>query len=160
MSEYVDKVYVYITHRDRLLVFTQPEAPEAGVQVPGGTIDPGEPPDLAAFREAQEETGLQGLRLAADLGQRIFNAQAYGAPLPHRRYFYHLTLEREPPERWRHYERHRSDGIDEPIAFDLYWVALRGGGTELVAEMGALLHRIVKPPNANSGRSKRPPLCG
>jgi 8-oxo-dGTP pyrophosphatase MutT (NUDIX family) len=142
MSEFVDKVYVYITHGDRLLVFTQPEAPEAGVQVPGGSIDPGEAPAAAAMREAFEETGLENLHMVAALGECSFDAQAFGAPLPHRRFFYHLVCKGRPPERWRHYERHRSDGIDEPIAFDLYWVALGGDGPELVAEMGALLGRL------------------
>jgi 8-oxo-dGTP diphosphatase len=37
-----NKVIVYVTSADHLLVFRQPEFPEAGLQVPGGTVDHGE----------------------------------------------------------------------------------------------------------------------
>lgn len=40
------RAYAYITNGSRLLLFTHPEAPEAGIQVPAGTIEPGEDPLL------------------------------------------------------------------------------------------------------------------
>lgn len=55
------KAIAYITQGDRLLVFRQPQYPEAGIQVPGGTIEDGESADEAALREAREETGLAEL---------------------------------------------------------------------------------------------------
>jgi ADP-ribose pyrophosphatase YjhB (NUDIX family) len=63
------KVLAYITHGDRLLVFSHPHAPEAGIQVPGGTNREGENPEEAIMREAREETGLKDLRLQAFLGE-------------------------------------------------------------------------------------------
>lgn len=42
--------------------------PSAGVQVPAGTVEPGEEPQSAALREAGEESGLSGLVLEACLG--------------------------------------------------------------------------------------------
>src|SRR5215207_5415661 len=53
----VDKAFAYITSRRGLLVFTHADFPDAGVQVPAGTIRQGERPDLAAVREVFEETG-------------------------------------------------------------------------------------------------------
>ena len=44
------RAYAYITKGRRLLLFTQPGAPEAGVQVPAGTIEAGEIPDDAVMR--------------------------------------------------------------------------------------------------------------
>ena len=41
------------------------DAPEAGIQVPAGTVEADETPAAAALREAREETGLGDLRLAA-----------------------------------------------------------------------------------------------
>ncbi len=38
------KVYAYITHGHRLLVFSHRDFPEAGIQVPGGTMEEGEDP--------------------------------------------------------------------------------------------------------------------
>lgn len=37
----VGKVYAYITHEERLLVFKHVDFPEVGIQVPGGTLDAG-----------------------------------------------------------------------------------------------------------------------
>ncbi|MCD6284740.1 MAG: NUDIX domain-containing protein [Anaerolineae bacterium] len=45
------KVYAYITHANRLLVFRHVDVPDAGIQVPGGTVEEGEVPDEAAMRE-------------------------------------------------------------------------------------------------------------
>jgi len=41
-----EKVVAYITQGDRPLVFSHPLCPEAGVQVPAGTIEEGEAPAL------------------------------------------------------------------------------------------------------------------
>jgi hypothetical protein len=61
------KVYAYTTNQGRLLVFNHPLSPEAGVQVPGGTVKPGED-SAAVLREAWEETGLSGLEIVTFLG--------------------------------------------------------------------------------------------
>ena len=59
------KVYAYIITRinaDRhLLVFNHVYSPEAGTQVPGGSVEPGENVVAAVVREAQEETGIENL---------------------------------------------------------------------------------------------------
>jgi 8-oxo-dGTP pyrophosphatase MutT (NUDIX family) len=55
------KAFAYITHQKRLLVFRHADAPEAGVQVPAGTIKALERPEQAVLREAVEETGLTDL---------------------------------------------------------------------------------------------------
>ena len=60
-----EKVYAYIVKDHRLLVFRHIQFPEAGLQVPGGTVEEGEPLEEAVLREATEESGLEGLRLVA-----------------------------------------------------------------------------------------------
>ncbi len=45
--------------------------PHAGIQLPAGTVDPGESPADAALREAWEETGLADLRVHRSLGHQI-----------------------------------------------------------------------------------------
>jgi 8-oxo-dGTP pyrophosphatase MutT (NUDIX family) len=69
--ESIEKVTVFITRTtdagEELLLI---EHPYAGVQIPAGTVERGEPPLDAAFREATEETGLDELVLRRVLGAR------------------------------------------------------------------------------------------
>jgi 8-oxo-dGTP pyrophosphatase MutT (NUDIX family) len=74
MQQNLDKVTAFITREGaagrELLVFAH-ENPAAGVQVPAGTVEPGEPPAQAVLREAWEETGLPALRIVRPLGLLI-----------------------------------------------------------------------------------------
>jgi len=54
MPAIIQKVLAYVTWGDKLLVFSHPDFPEAGIQVPAGTIEPGEEPEAAVLREAFE----------------------------------------------------------------------------------------------------------
>ena len=139
------KALAYITSGDMLLVFSHPDYPEAGIQVPAGTIEEGEPPAEAALREAREETGLTALTLVSFLGEQMYDRSAL--PLRsdeiHQRFFYHLACEGTPPATWRHYETHRSDGGTEAIAFDFFWARLPDGVPELIAGQGALLPVLI-----------------
>lgn len=65
---HTNKVLAYVTQNDRLLVFVHRHSPEAGLQVPAGTIRDGEAPEVAVIREAAEETGVPDLRIRARLG--------------------------------------------------------------------------------------------
>src|SRR5690348_18410922 len=71
MPTLMQKALAYITWGNTLLVFSHPDFPEAGIQVPAGTIEPGEEPEAGALREAFEETGLSGLALVAFLGEQM-----------------------------------------------------------------------------------------
>jgi len=66
------KVTAFVTQdlgRERkLLVFKHPQA---GIQVPAGTVELGEEPELAVIREAREETNLSQVRMVKKLGSTI-----------------------------------------------------------------------------------------
>ena len=65
----IDKVTCFITREGAqgtdLLLF---EHPHAGIQIPAGTVEPGETPEEAAVREAVEETGLVNLAITQHVG--------------------------------------------------------------------------------------------
>ncbi len=114
-----DRAYAYITSGSRLLLFTQPGAPDAGIQVPAGTIEPGESPRDAAMREAREETGLAGIGYVRFLGRDTRDMRDCGSNELQVRWFFHLSVEGPTDETWRHGE-HAEDGtVIHP--FDFFW---------------------------------------
>ena len=146
MTRRVDKVVIYITRGERLLVFTQPAYPEAGTQVPAGTVEAGEAVETAARREAREETGLERLTDWRYLGMRERDMASYGREEVQRRFFFHARCEPgdapDAPDRWEWVERSPSSlEHGEEIVFALTWVPL--GEAALVAEQGALLGAVV-----------------
>ena len=68
-TEILEKVTAFILRQrpggPNLLLF---EHPSAGIQIPAGTVEDGEDPQIAAVREAGEESGLSDLKLEAYLG--------------------------------------------------------------------------------------------
>jgi 8-oxo-dGTP pyrophosphatase MutT (NUDIX family) len=143
----VEKAFAYVTHRERLLVFKHLGIPEAGVQVPAGTLEPGEAPAAAARREAEEETGLRDFDDAVPLGVESFDARPFGRHEVHRRHFFHLPFSGRAGEPWRHQELHASDGAP-PVTFELSWIPVRHAAAVLSFEHGARLEalfRVMRP---------------
>ena len=74
---YKKKVYAYITREKegvmQLLVFKHRDIHEAGIQVPGGTVDEGETLEAAILREVQEESGLRHLCIERFLADYIIH---------------------------------------------------------------------------------------
>ena len=70
MTDPVHKVTCFITRPGEtgteLLLFIHPQL---GVQIPAGTVNPGEELEVAARREAAEESGLNTLNLVRLLGE-------------------------------------------------------------------------------------------
>ncbi len=137
------KVMSYITHGTRLLVFHEPDFPEAGIQVPGGSVGPNEPLDLAVMREAREETGLEQLRLEAFLGDTRHDFSPRGRFEIHHRHYYHLTVSDDVPDTWHHHETDPSEGVHDSILFKLYWVHLPYGVPRLISDMDEMLSQLV-----------------
>ncbi len=138
------KAFAYITHGNRLLVFSHPYAPEAGIQVPAGTVKPGERLEEAVMREAFEETGLADLTLVDMLGEQVRDMADCGCDEIHQRYFYHVSCGGVPPLTWRHVESDPSDGTEAPITFEFFWARLPHEAPSLIADHGAMLPRLIE----------------
>lgn len=135
-----DKVLVYVVRDGRLLVFrhTDHSYEEVGLQVPAGSIRPGETPEDAALREAREETGLNGFTIVRKLGETQYDISPYRWEVQHRHVF-HLELAGPAPERWSSQEDH--DGRQEPTRFECFWIPLEAAHV-LQSGQGALLGRL------------------
>jgi 8-oxo-dGTP pyrophosphatase MutT (NUDIX family) len=135
-----DKVVCYIVRDGQLLVFrhTDYSYEEVGIQVPAGSIRPGETPDDTALREAGEETGLRDFKLIGKLGEATYDMTPYRYELQ-RRHFFHLEVAGPVAARWASQEDH--DGKHEPTHFECFWVALEAAHI-LQSGQGALLWRL------------------
>lgn len=115
------KALAYVTRGGRLLVFEQPEFPAQGVQVPGGSVELGETPELAALREASEETGLRELSVVRYLGSAEYRLKVDVGP-PHLRHFFHVSCAEPTPERWLRFGSFPQGRA--PVRFELRWEPL------------------------------------
>lgn len=100
------KVLCYVVRDGRLLVFRHRDYPEAGLQVPAGTLRDGEGPELGAIRETEEETGRTGFSVARPLGayDHEFRDRFRGVERHemHERHVFLLVPPPDLPERWAH----------------------------------------------------------
>lgn len=136
----IEKAYAYITYRERLQVFRHVDFSAAGIQVPGGTMEPGEDTAKAVLREAEEERGLSGLVMNRYLGRDAFR----DVPNPIKmRYFFHLICPVITPETWQHYEETPSDVSPDPILFEFYWLPLDEAAGKLDPYFAAGLERLA-----------------
>jgi 8-oxo-dGTP diphosphatase len=95
------RVLAYITrNRSEILVFKHDASyPDAGVQVPGGGLEPNETLELGIMREILEETGLKLTGTPVFLGARVRQSSQYGPQFEH--YFW-LEAEPSTPDAWTH----------------------------------------------------------
>ena len=118
----IDKVYAYITYANKLLVFKHVDFPEAGIQVPGGTMDAGETPEMAVRREVFEETGLKSLVFKKYLGEDEYRDSSVHPSESISRHFFHIFSTQYVPDTGQHYEQHPCDDSPAPILFEFYWL--------------------------------------
>jgi tRNA(Arg) A34 adenosine deaminase TadA/8-oxo-dGTP pyrophosphatase MutT (NUDIX family) len=139
----IEKTVAYITHRGRLLVFRHSDYPQAGIQVPAGTLLAGEDPADGALREAREESGLNRLTLVSYLGEDVLDGAPYGKNALFHRSFYHLEAAGEPPDTWRSWERDPSGQPGQAYQFELWWCRLPEDVPPLAGQQDALLPELA-----------------
>lgn len=118
------KAHAYITRCleevVELLVLAHRHNPDAGLQVPGGTLKSGETAIEALHRELFEESGLTALELMRPLGMRVLPSPIHGDPL--RYHAFHLVGQSELPDAWVHTVS-AGEG-DLGLAFEYFWLSL------------------------------------
>ena len=141
----ITKVLAYITRlaatgKRELLVFDHRDDPDAGTQVPAGTVDEGESIEDALHREIEEETGLQGCIIASKLA--VYDWQHPISGNTHERHVYHLAAPEGTSDTWAWIE---TDGGQKPehegYLFLFRWVPL-DEEMDLAGNQGAFLHLI------------------
>lgn len=136
------KVFAYITRihhqTQEILVFEHRDYPEAGIQVPAGTIEENELPIDALKREVKEETGLEIDDEIRFMGNRAFIHLAKNEI--HNRFFYQVNFKGDCPRQFQHTVTGK--GEDENLVFNFSWMNLNELPS-LIADHDAMLSEIL-----------------
>ncbi len=117
------KVMDYISRMQvdypELLVFDHVGSPEAGIQIPTGTVEDREFPFQAVLREALEESGLSNFSQDIFLGSHFY---WYSSPKNLIQRYAYLLLSQEPRNEW--VQTVAGEGEDAQMEFKIYWIPL------------------------------------
>ncbi len=115
------KAYGYVTRikdrRQQVLVFQHKNLPDAGIQIPKGTVKEDEDTFSAVIREVKEETGIQRFEVEKLITEDYWENDD-GAM--HNRYFYKIVCN-EMADEWEY--NPTGGGEEEGLTFQFFWVA-------------------------------------
>ncbi|WP_049927817.1 NUDIX hydrolase [Halopiger goleimassiliensis] len=133
---HVQKACAYVTRSTgELLVFDGPG--HDALQIPKGTLEPGESPREALFREVLEETGLGTLNGVSHLTTDVWTRRR-SPPKRYVRHFFHATVH-EPRDGWTHVVT--DGGEEDGAAFELFWIDPSSAG-EFALDLDAYVHLL------------------
>ncbi|PAD34562.1 NUDIX hydrolase [Terribacillus saccharophilus] len=139
----VEKVLAYIisirNNTYQMLVHEHKDIPEAGLQVPGGTVDPEEDLVTALQREIYEESGLCNLPVGEIVASAPFlHPDKQELQLRH---FYLIQTKQQHPATWEHHVL--GNGVDNGLVFRYTWYDLTSI-PPLAASQDQFLHLVRK----------------
>ncbi|KAA0564628.1 NUDIX domain-containing protein [Bacillus sp. CH30_1T] len=117
----IKKAYGYVTRvrdeKTQVLVFRHKNIPEAGIQVPKGTVKEYEDTYNAVIREIKEETGIQWFEVNKLISEDYWENDD-GAI--HNRYFYKIIC-KEIADEWEH--NPTGGGEEKGLTFQFFWIS-------------------------------------
>lgn len=133
---HVRKACAYVTRGEsELLVFEGPG--HDGLQVPKGTVEPGESPREAVCREVVEESGLATFAGVSHLVTDVWKRRD-SPPKRYVRNFYHVPVH-DAPDSWTHIVT--GSGRENGSAFEFSWVELPTSA-EFALDLDDYLHAL------------------
>ncbi len=139
----IPKTYAFVTRQStngaQVLVFRHRDFPEAGVQVPSGTVDNGETLETAVLREIEEESGLTRLQILRQLETYEEFSEAHQEW--QRRHFFEVQAPENCPKSWSHTVS--SGEADKGLVFVYEWWSLERATHELAGGKGAALGSLL-----------------
>jgi len=118
-----------------LLLFAHADFPQVPLQIPGGSIEPGEAPDAAALRELHEEAGIVPLPLIREIGVSETPSHLEADAIVKRHCF--LFDGGGLPDRWIHSVTGAGD--DKGLRFEYRWHTV-GSELRLAGSQGYFLN--------------------
>lgn len=134
--EHVTKACAYITRNgSELLVFEGPG--HDGLQIPKGTVEAGESPREALFREVVEESGLATIEEPRHLVTDVWTRRE-SPPKRYVRNFFHASVH-ESRDAWTHVVT--GTGAERGAEFEFSWVGLPATGA-FALDLDDYLHAL------------------
>lgn len=115
------KAAVYVVSEKGMLIFSHPDHPEVGFQVPSGTVREDETVASAAVRELEEETGLCVLESQLEPLPTYTHDMRPFREEEQERYPFLLRLSDGVVPRWSHWEQHPDTPGADPVLFEFHW---------------------------------------
>jgi len=142
MTKKVKKVLAYVTRPKEtgleVLVFEHVHFPEAGIQVPAGTLQENESLETGALREIEEEVGLKFTITKKYLGEFEYDRQDRDEL--HLRNVFEIEAPPSTKDSWIHTVKSHDE--DNQLQFKCYWLPLEAAQKTLAAEQGNYLHLL------------------
>lgn len=127
--------YIFRNNKTEILVFDHRDFSEAGTQVVGGTVDPGEDLKTALVRELLEESGLVvQVSQVTKIGESTYNRS--DKPEINFRHYFEVEIE-NLPDTWSHVVA--SDGEDDGLVFTFFWLPVEAARKVLTGNFGEKL---------------------
>lgn len=120
-----------------ILVF---QHPEAGLQVPAGTVEAGEAPEAAVLREVLEEAGIARVEIRAKLDTYELYRESHRQW--HRRHVFLLAPTEALPEAWE--QTVVSDGEDSGLRLAYLWLGLEEAAARLAGGFGVTIGKVPR----------------
>ncbi|MFX3625325.1 MAG: NUDIX domain-containing protein [Ectobacillus sp.] len=143
---YKKKVYAYVTREKegklQLLVYANYDNPDAGLQVPGGSVEHGETLVSALLRDILEESGLNNVKIEKTIADELIHVKEKNEY--QQRYFCHATLTADVKDEWLHTV---TSGEDNGHVFQFKWIDA-DQCTALIENQGAYVHLLKTIPQA------------
>ena len=135
----ITKVLSYITRnknaQPQLLVFEHESIPEAGIQVPAGTVDKDELLEEAILREVEEEVGLQDVKIKCKLiSLNYFHKKRKKY---HQRNYFWLETKEHLPDIFTH--KVTAGEEDKNMKFKFFWISIAEAEKNLADDQGQAL---------------------
>jgi 8-oxo-dGTP pyrophosphatase MutT (NUDIX family) len=123
LNQVIEKACACVVQRGRVLVFRHPHS-SAGVQLPKGTIEPGEVPAAAVVRELAEESGLNLSAPPKLIAEMKFTGSRNKAfpekpPTQQRWFIFRFDAVELLPEHWSHTATGSPE--EDGLIFDYFW---------------------------------------
>lgn len=143
MAKQVEKVVAYVIRNQgsfrEILVFEHLDHPDAGIQVPAGTVQENEAVEAALLREVKEEAGLEFTKPNKYLGK--FEYFRKDRNELHLRNVFIIEPQEKLANEWIHIVE--SSDEDKSLRFKFYWLEFENAAKVLAVDQGKYLSLVT-----------------